>query len=138
MGTFEETAMREAVELVRQGMSLRKAGKAKAVAHQTLARYVKKQEQHPGQEIRMRPNYECRMVFDAEQEKALADYLVASSKMFYGITTKECRRLAYEMCVVNSIACPTKWADEMAAGIDWFHEETSPSFPTHTGRLQSS
>ena len=38
MGTFEETAMREAVELVRQGMSLRKAGKAKAVAHQTLAR----------------------------------------------------------------------------------------------------
>ena len=49
--------MREAVELLRQGMSLRKAGKAKAVAHQTLARYVNKQEQHPGQEIRMRPNY---------------------------------------------------------------------------------
>ena len=63
MGTFEETAMREAVELVQQGMSLRKAAKAKAVAHQTLARYVKKQEQHPGQEIRMRPNYECRMGF---------------------------------------------------------------------------
>ena len=121
MGTFEETAMREAVELVRQGMSLRKAGKAKAVAHQTLARYVKKQEQHPGKEIRMRPNYECRMFFDAEQEKAIADYLVASSNMFYGITTKECRRLAYEMCVVNSIACPTKWADEMAAGIYWYN-----------------
>ena len=121
MGTFEETAMREAVELVRQGMRLREAAKAKAVAHQTLARYVKKQEQHPGQEIRMRPTYECRMVFDAEQEKALADYLVASSNMFYGITTKECRRLAYEMCVVSSIACPTKWADEMAAGIDWYN-----------------
>ena len=25
------------------------------------------------------------------------------------------------MCVVNSIACPTKWADEMAAGIDWYN-----------------
>ena len=132
--------LREAVELVQQGMSLRKAAKAKAVAHQTLVRYVKRQEQHPGQEIRMRPNYECRMVFDAEQEKALADYLVASSNMLYGITTKECRCLAYEMCVVSSIACPTKWADEMAAGIDWYNGfmKTSPSFPTHTGRLQSS
>ena len=25
------------------------------------------------------------------------------------------------MCVVNSIACPTKWADGMAAGIDWYN-----------------
>jgi hypothetical protein len=40
--------------------------------------------------------------------------------MYYGLTSKGCRRLANEMATVNSISCPTTWKENQMAGIDWF------------------
>ncbi|XP_064641955.1 uncharacterized protein LOC135496524 [Lineus longissimus] len=68
----------------------------------------------------MRPYYDCRKIFSEEQENSLAEYLVTASRMFYGLTSLECRRLAFEMAKVNTIPCPPKWANEEAAGIEWY------------------
>ena len=39
--------------------------------------------------------------------------------MFYGLTTKDCRKLAYETAVANEIKCPASWVEKKIAGEDW-------------------
>ncbi|XP_046383032.1 uncharacterized protein LOC124172345 isoform X2 [Ischnura elegans] len=67
----------------------------------------------------MTPKYQSRLIFTAEQEKCLADYLITCSKLCYGQSTRNTRELAYEMAVVNSIQVPKNWHDDSAAGLDW-------------------
>ncbi|ESO12325.1 hypothetical protein HELRODRAFT_158821 [Helobdella robusta] len=40
--------------------------------------------------------------------------------MMYGISTKECRKIAYEMTKINGIRFPTTWKTEECAGLKWF------------------
>ncbi|XP_063220582.1 uncharacterized protein LOC134529986 [Bacillus rossius redtenbacheri] len=120
-GNFSEGNMCEAVALVQNGFSLRKAATAKGLKYATLCRYVKKKKlAGPEVSIRMCPHYDCRKVFTKEQEDDLAKYLLKCSKMYYGLTTKDCRHLAYEMANVNGITCPKNWEEKHLAGIDWF------------------
>ncbi|KYN41654.1 hypothetical protein ALC56_03915 [Trachymyrmex septentrionalis] len=39
-------------------------------------------------------------------------------EMFYGLTTKDCRKLAYETAVVNEIKCPVSWVEKKIAGFN--------------------
>ena len=39
--------------------------------------------------------------------------------MFYGLTTKDCHKLAYETAVANEIKCPASWVEKKIAGEDW-------------------
>jgi hypothetical protein len=71
-------------------------------------------------ELKSRPNYECRRIFCLEQEKALVEYILNSSKMYYGLSTEQCRRLAYEMMVVNHIPHSSNWDELKMAGIERF------------------
>ncbi|KAK9681254.1 hypothetical protein QE152_g38456 [Popillia japonica] len=64
-------------------------------------RYVKKQKESAGVSIRMTPNYAVNKVFTNEQEKALTEYIITSSQMFYGLSSIDCRKLAYELAVTN-------------------------------------
>lgn len=83
--------MREAVEEVMKGASLRTVGERMKIPFQTLHRYVKKQK---GSEtpIRMTPNYEVNRIFTAEQEESQIQYIVTCAKMFYGLPLRECRQ----------------------------------------------
>jgi hypothetical protein len=105
--------MREAVLLVEQGMSIQKAAMEKGVKYPTLFRYVQ-------ENVRMKCHHDCRRVFTSQQEKDLASYILVCSKMYYGLTSKDCRHLAYEMATVILISCPTTWKENQMAGIDWF------------------
>ena len=69
----------------------------------------------------MRPNYGCRSVFTSEEEMSLKDYLITSSKMNYGLSTKSTRQLAYEMAVINSKTFPQSWHNLKMAGEDWLY-----------------
>lgn len=80
--------MRKAVQLVEEGKSLRFAASATGVKYPTLFRYVRKKRNAADANIRMRPNYECRRIFSLEQERSLVDYILKSSKMFYGLSTE--------------------------------------------------
>ena len=39
--------------------------------------------------------------------------------MFYGLTTKDCRKLTYETTVANEIKCAASWVEKKIAGEDW-------------------
>jgi hypothetical protein len=41
-------------------------------------------------------------------------------KMYYGLSTEQCRRLAYETVVVNRIPHPSIWDELKMAGIERF------------------
>ncbi|XP_046404921.1 uncharacterized protein LOC124170242 isoform X2 [Ischnura elegans] len=124
IGSFTDGEMRAAVHLVlHENYSIRKAAKECNVNYVTLSRYVSKQkkasDEGTGEHVRMTPKYQSRLIFTAEQEKCLADYLITCSKLCYGQSTRNTRELAYEMAVVNSIQVPKNWHDDSAAGLDW-------------------
>jgi ferredoxin-thioredoxin reductase catalytic subunit len=119
-GNFSENSMCEAVLLLEQGMSIQEAATEKGVKYQTLSGMSKKRQKNYGENVRMKPHYDCCRVFTSEQEKDLASYILVCSKMYYGLTSKDCRHLANEMATVNLISCPTTWKENQMAGIDWF------------------
>ena len=49
------------------------------------------------------------MVFTEEQAKQLADYFRASSSMFYGLSTKVGRKLAYKFATRLEVNSPNSW-----------------------------
>lgn len=53
-------------------------------------------------------------------EVILEEYLLTSQKMFYGLTTKKCRELAYQYAEKNNLKFPKSWKEKKLAGEDWF------------------
>lgn len=121
-GSFLENDMRDAVDLVSQGHSIRKAAELKNVNHVTLSRYVKKKNDNQGDtNLKYVPHYNVRQVFNLEQENKMREYLLMCSKMFYGLPVAECKKVAYEMAVINKIKYPSSWDAKKSAGQDWFY-----------------
>ena len=73
-GLVSHDLMKEAVNLVRSGMKLRKVANEKGISKSSLWCYVRKYEGNPTAVLV--PNYRHSQVFTAEQEKTLEDYLV--------------------------------------------------------------
>ncbi|KAJ8913928.1 hypothetical protein NQ315_005726 [Exocentrus adspersus] len=73
----------------------------------------------PDEETRMTPNYSVNKIFSNEEEDSLAEYILICSKMYYGMSTVEVRKLAYEMAANNNKRCPDKWRELQMAGIEW-------------------
>lgn len=53
-------------------------------------------------------------------ESILEEYLLTSQKMFYGLTAKKCRELAYQYAEKNNLDFPQSWKESNQAGEDWF------------------
>lgn len=51
----------------------------------------------------MKARCDVRKIFTDEQERELANFLKGCSKMFYGLTNVETRKLAFEMAEINQI-----------------------------------
>ncbi|XP_047123036.1 uncharacterized protein LOC124806312 [Hydra vulgaris] len=58
-------------------------------------------------------------VFTAEEETLLNKYIVKCSKMHYGLTMVQVRRLAYEYANVNQLKYPPSWNHNKMAGKEW-------------------
>lgn len=52
-------------------------------------------------------------------ENELAAYLIEQSKLYFGLSTKEVRRLAYEFSVKNNIEVRENWIKNQMASSDW-------------------
>ncbi|XP_046685938.1 uncharacterized protein LOC124371633 [Homalodisca vitripennis] len=61
-----------------------------------------------------------RLIFSAEQEKQLSDYAVQAAKIFYGISPKEMRNIAFEFAIANKVPVPENWVANRQASNDWF------------------
>lgn len=66
-GGHTEEAMRKAMELVKSGISTRKASEECQLKYPTLRLYVNKIKVNP--DVRLTPNYEVNKIFASEQEK---------------------------------------------------------------------
>jgi hypothetical protein len=119
-GTFDASAMREAVEEVIGGKSVRVVAEEKVLKKSTLHRYVlAKQKQAEGSNS-YKPNYDNARMFTDEQERMLADYCLTASRMHYGLSPKECCKLAHEFAVANKVQVPTSWHKNTCASYEWF------------------
>ncbi|XP_072399657.1 uncharacterized protein [Diabrotica undecimpunctata] len=118
VGRFNEDSMREAVNLVISGISIRQAAREKNLSFKTVSRYVKKYRDDP--ECRMAPNYKINQIFSLELEEALVDYIITCSKMFYSLTITDCRKLSYDLAKANKLKIPKNWEEEKKASVDWY------------------
>lgn len=108
IGNTSADTMEYAVNLVcNENLSVRAAADQCNIKFQTLARYVKKKQENPN--AKMEPNYLHRQVFKPGQEKILTDYLLTCSKMAYGLTEEDTRKLAYELAIKNNLKVPLSW-----------------------------
>lgn len=67
----------------------------------------------------MTPNYACHLIFTADQEQVLKDYLIKCSAMCYGKSTRDLSDIVYEMAVINNIKVPDSWHRDKKAGLEW-------------------
>ena len=121
-GSASKDAIEDAVQAhVKGGLSLRNAGAQYGVNYKTLSRYVKKFKENE----ESLANVSCgwtghRIIFEPEQEIAIADYVKKAAAIYYGITMGELRKLAFSMAKEN---CPERmpenWRKDEAAGYDW-------------------
>jgi len=61
-----------------------------------------------------------RQVFSDELESSLSAYLVHCSRMYYGLTPSDVKKLAYEYAKLNNVSCPEGWNKFKEASKDWF------------------
>lgn len=118
---FPEGDLRRAVEKVLNNQkSLREAASLHNVTKSRLGLYVKKAKEVGLENVSFNPNFKSRQVFTDEMEKALEKYLLRCQKMFYGVTPKKARQLAYQYAEHNSLKYPESWKEKHQAGEDWF------------------
>ena len=58
-------------------------------------------------EVRMNPNYGWRKIFSQEEENEIKKYVLTYSKMNYGITKADFKKLVYEVALKNNKKIPS-------------------------------
>lgn len=72
-------------------------------------------------EVRTLSKYSTRQIFSSEQEAMLEEYLIKSSKMQYGLTSKQLREFAFKYAMELKLTIPHSWEGKSSAGVDWLH-----------------
>ena len=118
-GKFTRDNMLSAVQLVENGMSIRKAAIEQGVNYKTLSRYVKVKSNSGTLDNASFGYKKVRQVFSDEMEAEMVRYAVHAASIFHGLTTTELRRFAFELADANSIHIPPSWTEHKMAGLDW-------------------
>lgn len=122
-GGHSATNMLKALRLHRSGESIRKAAKTYNIAYPTLRRYVAKNLHVNVEDLaekRLLPKYENHLVFTIEQEEIYKEYIKECALKFYGLTPRDCRKVAYQMAKVNNLTIPESWKRDEMARKEWF------------------
>ncbi|XP_022835755.1 uncharacterized protein LOC111363186 isoform X2 [Spodoptera litura] len=116
-GYHTAEAIQRGIEKHLSGLSIRKAAKDCNLPYPTLRRYVTKYRNNPS--CRLEPHYDASKIFTDQQEDSIKEYLLDCANKFYGLTSKDCRRIAYQLAVINKIEMPPSWKVHEMAGRDW-------------------
>ena len=97
---------------------IRATAKMHGVHYSTLCGYVKRVKSAWEAELPiLTTGYKSnRRVFTDEQEKALAAYMITASDLYYGMSPKEERVLAYQCAVKFGVKHPGQWDKAHRAG----------------------
>lgn len=99
-------------DVVKQKMSLRKAVEIHKINFMSLQRFIKRGKDQAGY---VRP----RQIFSDDLEAKLKEYIINCSRIYYGLTGREVRLLAYEYAVACNIRYPANWNSSKMATEDW-------------------
>lgn len=104
-------------------MSERSVAMSLNICHVNLNRYIKKFKLHSETgsslpSVGYRPHTKVNDI----HEKQLVDYIKNSDDMYFGLSPKEVRKLAFEFAVKLQLKIPENWSNNKEAGADWFSE----------------
>lgn len=108
----------------------------------SLQRYKQKREAVDNDElgISIKMSYgAANKVFTDDQEKELCQYLIRSADIYFGLSAKEVRKLAFEITIKYNIAKPSNWDKNKMAGIEWFRSfmHRNPELSIRTAQATS-
>ena len=116
--------MHKAITAVLSGSgSIRSVANDYDICHVTLSRYVKKAKgiENNSSITELRVGYQRnRQVFTDTQEAEIEAYIKQAASIFFGLSPKEIRSLAYQYAQTMNISMPSTWAENELAGPDWF------------------
>uniref|UniRef100_A0A667XLM7 HTH CENPB-type domain-containing protein n=1 Tax=Myripristis murdjan TaxID=586833 RepID=A0A667XLM7_9TELE len=122
-GRFAADTVLAAVRQVKlENKSIRSTAKDFNIPFRTLTRYCQKMspEQIEGKKEVCVGYQKSQQIFSDEVERELVKYLIKSADIYYGLSTVEVRKLAYQLAVAHNIQVPQKWSEHQQAGCDWF------------------
>lgn len=108
-------------------LSIRQVASKYNINYRTLARYCKKipEKDYVCEDITV-PTVsvgytKIRQVFNDSQEEELVNYIQRASDIYFNLSPKEMKILAYNLASYNLIAVPTSWIKNKMAGEGWFN-----------------
>lgn len=113
----------QAVKNNDQPISIRKAAEEYNIHYRTLARFCKKvtdEDLASGSSTVQMGYKKIRQVFTTDEELELENYIKKASDIYFGLTPKEVRKLAYDYATALNKSFPQIWSDTLMAGPDWF------------------
>ncbi|KAH9643097.1 hypothetical protein HF086_008813 [Spodoptera exigua] len=126
-----ESAIKEVLD---KTLSIRKSAQKYGVKPTTLESRLKKfHQQAAAENIPTRAftsKFTSNQVFSTEEEALLNNYIIECSKMHYGLTIIQVRKLAYEFAKANQLNFHPSWHHNKMAGKEWLD-----SFRRRNGNL---
>lgn len=118
--------LRAAREVKNHCKSIRSVAKDFGINYRTLTRYCNKFTAEeisntaistPSTKIGYQRN---RQNFTDEQEEELEKYILLASSIYFGLSPKDIRKIAFELAISNNLKVPKSWESNKLAGADWF------------------
>lgn len=109
---YEEAARK----VIDNEQSVRKVAKDYGMCHVSLNRFVNALRNNLQPNVGYNPH---NRVFTAEQELQLVKYCEKTVDLYFGLTTKDLRKLAFQFASANRLNYPQKWNEVEQASEDW-------------------
>ena len=110
---WTEESLKEAINAVLNGNSVKSTAKKYSIPRSTLRDRLKTN-------ITDKPTLGRKPLFTAQQEKEIAEHVLLLSKLFFGISIIELRRLAFELAEANGLPHTFNTKTKLA-GPDWIY-----------------
>ncbi|XP_045036644.1 uncharacterized protein LOC116925953 [Daphnia magna] len=105
-----------AINLVKEdNRKISDISKALSIPRRSLTRYIKTGEEQP-----LVGYSKSRKVFSSAHENDLEEYLHQSADIYYGLSPKEVRKMAWHYASMLELNFPETWNTNKEAGVDWF------------------
>ncbi|XP_065172178.1 uncharacterized protein, partial [Atheta coriaria] len=131
-----------AYDEVKRGTSLRRAAEIHEINRMSLLRYIRKRDEAGANQCegRISMGYVAHnKVFSNEQEQQLTKYITRCADIYFGLSTKEVRKLAFELSTKYNLKRPTTWVENKIAGEEWFRSfmNRNPSLSVRVAQAAS-
>ena len=114
----QETMEAAAAEVLNSGKSVRSVARESGICHVSLYRFCEKMRRNENPTVGYNPH---NRVFNSEQEGKLADYIKYSADLYFGLSTRDVRKLAYQCAMHYQLKFPGSWTETEMAGVDWLN-----------------